>query len=47
MIVEERIYTLAIGKAPEYLALYEPKGSRHKSRSSVECWATSTRSSAR
>jgi hypothetical protein len=26
MIVEERIYTLAIGKAPEYLALYEAEG---------------------
>jgi hypothetical protein len=26
MIVEERIYTLAIGKVPEYLALYEAEG---------------------
>ncbi|MEO1192397.1 MAG: NIPSNAP family protein [Pseudomonadota bacterium] len=26
MIVEERIYTLHIGKVPEYLALYEAEG---------------------
>ena len=26
MIVEERIYTLHIGKVPEYLRLYEAKG---------------------
>jgi len=26
MIVEERIYTLEVGKAPEYLRLYEEEG---------------------
>ena len=26
MIVEERIYTLEVGKAPEYLRLYEQEG---------------------
>lgn len=26
MIVEERIYTLQVGKVPEYLALYEAEG---------------------
>ena len=26
MIVEERIYTLVVGKAPEYLALYQAEG---------------------